>query len=106
MVAYTRQKRRLAGPSYNTRSGVIRHPNEERERITRQQLFQSAQRQLQTIRGLQGLERDAAFEELFLQLWTHKRLLTRTWLRAYIRIAAANLDVPAAAAFVLLNMSR
>ena len=55
---------------------------------------------------MQGLERDAAFEQLFLELWMHKRLLTRTWLRAYLRIAAANLDVPAAAAFVLLCASR
>lgn len=106
MVSFTRQKRRLAGPAFNTRSGTIRQPIEGRERITRQQLFQFAQRQLATIRGLRGEERFAAFEELFLHLWTHKRLLTRTWLRAYIRIAAANLDVPAAAAFVLLNMSR
>ena len=104
MVSFTRQKRRLAGPAFNTRSGTIRQPVEEHERKSRQQLFQSAQRQLQTIRGLRGEERDAAFEQLFLELWTHKRLLTRTWLRAYIRIAAANLDVPAAAAFILLTM--
>jgi hypothetical protein len=105
MVAFTRLKRRLAGPAFNTRSRTIRQPVEARERISRRQLFQFAQSQLATIRGLQGAERDEAYEELFLELWVHKRLLTCTWLRAYIRIAAANLDVPAAAAFILLCAS-
>ena len=104
MVSFTRQKRRLAGPAFNTRSGTIRQPVAERDNTTRREIFQFAQRQLALVRTLRGEERDAAFEELFLHLWTHKRLLTRTWLRAYVRIAAANLDVPAAAAFVLLTM--
>lgn len=102
MVSFTRLKRRLAGPAFNTRSGTIRQPVAERVRRTRQQLFQFAQQQLALARGLRGEERYAAYEELFLQLWMHKRLLTSTWLRAYLRIAAANLDIPAAVAFILL----
>lgn len=103
MAPYTRQKRRLAGPAFNTRSGAIRQPVERQQRLSRQQLFHFARTQLAYARTLKGTDRDAAFEELFLQLWTHKRLLTRTWLAAYIRIAAAYAEIPACAAFLLLT---